>query len=155
MQLTLQEKQSVNFGIAVYLSLIILPFIISSVFGWTAYECFAIMIIQGIIFLALRNTFEWIKGAIFLIETYRLQIFTLALCFFVLDLLFWYKTEQSVFLDGIWECSRKSLVSCKNNLSKLDVWNLNQRAPLVYAGGHNGTHVAVYGYNRPPCVQKL
>jgi len=101
MQLTLQEKQSVNFGIAVYLSLIILPFIISSVFGWTAYECFAIMIIQGIIFLALRNTFEWIKGAIFLIETYRLQIFTLALCFFVLDLLFWYKTEQSVFLDGI------------------------------------------------------
>ena len=101
MQLTLQEKQSVNFGIAVYLSLIILPFIISSVFGWTAYECFAIMIIQGIIFLALRNTFEWIKGAIFLIETYRLQIFTVALCFFVLDLLFWYKTEQSVFLDGI------------------------------------------------------
>ena len=101
MQLTLQEKQSVNFGIAVYLSLIILPFIISSVFGVTAYECFAIMIIQGIIFLALRNTFEWIKGAIFLIETYRLQIFTLALCFFVLDLLFWYKTEQSVFLDGI------------------------------------------------------
>ena len=101
MQLTLQEKQSVNFGIAVYLSLIILPFIISSVFGWTAYECFAIMIIQGIIFLALRNTFEWIKGAIFLIETYRLQIFTLALCFFVLDLLVWYKTEQSVFLDGI------------------------------------------------------
>ena len=101
MQLTLQEKQSVNFVIAVYLSLIILPFIISSVFGWTAYECFAIMIIQGIIFLALRNTFEWIKGAIFLIETYRLQIFTLALCFFVLDLLFWYKTEQSVFLDGV------------------------------------------------------
>ena len=101
MQLTLQEKQSVNFVIAVYLSLIILPFIISSVFGWTAYECFAIMIIQGIIFLALRNTFEWIKGAIFLIETYRLQIFTLAFCFFVLDLLFWYKTEQSVFLDGI------------------------------------------------------
>ena len=43
----------------------------------------------------------WTKGAIFLIETYRLQIFILAICFFVLDLLFWYKTEQSVFLDGI------------------------------------------------------
>jgi len=100
-QLTLQEKQDINFTIAIYLSLILLPVIISSVFGWTAYGCFAIMIIQGIIFLALRNTFEWIKGAIFLIETYRLQIFTVALCFFVLDLLFWYMTEQSVFLDGI------------------------------------------------------
>lgn len=100
-QLTLQEKQDVKFGIAVNLSLILMPVIISSVFGWTAYECFAIMVIQGIIFLALRNIFDWIKGAIFLIETYRLQIFTLALCFFVLDLLFWYKTEQSVFLDGI------------------------------------------------------
>ena len=101
MQLTLQEKQNVNFGIAVYLSLILLPFIISSVFGLTGYECFAIMVIQGIIFLALRNTFEWIKGAIFLIETYRLQIFILGISFFVLDLLFWYKTEQSVFLDSI------------------------------------------------------
>jgi len=100
-QLTLQEKQDVNFGIAVYLSLILLPVIVSSVFGWTAYECFAIMVIQGIIFLALRNTFGWIKGAIFLIETYRLQIFIFALCFVVLDLLFWYKTEQSVFMNGI------------------------------------------------------
>ena len=100
-QLTLQEKQDVNFAIAVYLSLILMPVIISSVFGWTAYECFAIMVIQGIIFLALRNTFGWIKGAIFLIETYRLQIFILALCFVVLDLLFWYKTEQSVFMNGI------------------------------------------------------
>ena len=100
-QLTLQEKQDVNFGIAVYLSLILLPVIVSSVFGWTAYECFAIMVIQGIIFLALRNTFGWIKWAIFLIETYRLQIFIFALCFVVLDLLFWYKTEQSVFMNGI------------------------------------------------------
>jgi len=100
-QLTLQEKQDVNFGIAVFLSLILLPVIVSSVFGWTAYECFAIMVIQGIIFLALRNIFGWIKGAIFLIETYRLQIFIFALCFVVLDLLFWYKTEQSVFMDGI------------------------------------------------------
>ena len=100
-QLTLQEKQDINFTIAIYLSLILLPVIISSVFGLTAYECFAVMVIQGIIFLALRNTFEWTKGAIFLIETYRLQIFIFALCFVVLDLLFWYKTEQSVFLDGI------------------------------------------------------
>jgi hypothetical protein len=100
-QLTLQEKQDTNFTIAIYLSLILLPVIISSVFGLTAYECFAVMVIQGIIFLALRNTFEWTKGAIFLIETYRLQIFILTLCFVVLDLLFWYKTEQSVFLDGI------------------------------------------------------
>lgn len=100
-QLTLQEKQDINFTIAIYLSLILLPVIISSVFGLTAYECFAVMVIQGIIFLALRNTFEWTKGAIFLIEYYRLQIFIFALCFVVLDLLFWYKTEQSVFLDGI------------------------------------------------------
>ena len=100
-QLTLQEKQDVNFGIAVFLSLILLPVIVSSVFGWTAYECFAIMVIQGIIFLALRNIFGSIKGAIFLIETYRLQIFIFAFCFVVLDLLFWYKTEQSVFMDGI------------------------------------------------------
>ena len=100
-QLTLQEKKDTNFTIAIYLSLILLPVIISSVFGLTAYECFAVMVIQGIIFLALRNTFEWTKGAIFLIETYRLQIFILAICFVVLDLLFWYKTEQSVFLDGI------------------------------------------------------
>jgi len=100
-QLTLQEKQDVNFGIAVFLSLILLPVIVSSVFGWTAYECFAIMVIQGIIFLALRNIFGWIKGAIFLIETYRLQIFIFALCFVVLDLLFWYKTEQSIFMNGI------------------------------------------------------
>jgi hypothetical protein len=100
-QLTLQEKQDNNFINAIYLSLILLPVIISSVFGLTAYECFAVMVCQGIIFLALRNTFEWTKGAIFLIETYRLQIFILAICFVVLDLLFWYKTEQSIFLDGI------------------------------------------------------
>lgn len=26
------------------------------------------------------------------------------------------------------------------------------RAPVVYAGGYNGTLVAVYGYNGGPCV---
>ena len=37
-------------------------------------------------------------------------------------------------------------------LSKFDVWNLNQRGPLVHTGDHNGTHVFAYELKGGPCV---